>query len=364
MKILLLILFPFLSNAQQYIRTQHGNQIWLVNINGLDSTLLPSYDLSGAMSKPQVGTRLADSMTAIRAAMPSMTNYTTNTKLTDSLNAIRVTLAGKQASGSYLVAADIVGKLNKTDTAVMLLAYQNGLNGKQASLGYTPYNATNPNGYISAVPAQTFASITGQPTDNTNLTTALNTRLAVAGNGSQLTGITNTQVSGLGTLSTQNGTIANYLLSATAASTYAPITSASLVTPNINVATGTSLAVSGAITSSGGGIGYTSGNGSTVSQLTNKSTAVTINKLCGTIAMVNSALAAATIVTFTVNNSTVAATDVIIVQHDNTGTIGAYTIAANTSAAGSFKISVRNNTAGSLSEAIVIRYAIIKAVIN
>ena len=32
------------------------------------------------------------------------------------------------------------------------------------ALGFTPYNATNPNGYISAVPAQSFASITGKPT--------------------------------------------------------------------------------------------------------------------------------------------------------------------------------------------------------
>jgi len=34
----------------------------------------------------------------------------------------------------------------------------------------------------------------------------------------------------------------------------------------------------------------------------------------------------------------------------------------NTSAAGSFKISLRNNTAGSLGEALVLRFAIIKAV--
>jgi hypothetical protein len=80
--------------------------------------------------------------------------------------------------------------------------------------------------------------------------------------------------------------------------------------------------------------------------------------------MINSAMSAAAIVTFTVTNSTVVATDVIVVQHDNTGTTGAYTIAANTSAAGSFKISVRNNTAGSLSEAIVIRFIVIKSVIN
>ena len=32
------------------------------------------------------------------------------------------------------------------------------------ALGFTPYNATNPSGYISSVPAQTFASLTGKPT--------------------------------------------------------------------------------------------------------------------------------------------------------------------------------------------------------
>ncbi len=44
------------------------------------------------------------------------------------------------------------------------------------------------------------------------------------------------------------------------------------------------------------------------------------------------------------------------------GTVGAYTVMPNTSAAGSFKISLRNNTAGSLGEALVIRFAILKAV--
>lgn len=34
----------------------------------------------------------------------------------------------------------------------------------QPILGFTPYNATNPNGYISAVPPQSFASLTGKPT--------------------------------------------------------------------------------------------------------------------------------------------------------------------------------------------------------
>lgn len=137
--------------------------------------------------------------------------------------------------------------------------------------------------------------------------------------------------------------------------------STAFITPVIGVATGTSLATTGAITSSGGGIGYIAGNGGTVTQATSKSTTVVLNKLCGTITLHNAALAAATIVTFTVTNSTVAATDVVIVNHDSVGTTGAYELSPNTAAAGSFKISVRNNTAGSLSEAIVLRFAVFKS---
>lgn len=125
------------------------------------------------------------------------------------------------------------------------------------------------------------------------------------------------------------------------------------------------LAVSGGITSSGtAGIGYAAGAGGTVAQATDKSTGVTLNKVCGTITMDGAALGVATIVTFTVTNSTVAATDVIHIQHDSVGTTGGYTVVAHSPAAGSFQVSVRNNTVGILSEAIVLRFAVIKAVIS
>jgi hypothetical protein len=91
---------------------------------------------------------------------------------------------------------------------------------------------------------------------------------------------------------------------------------------------GSTVTMTGAILSSGGGIGYTTGAGGAVTQLTNKSTGVTLNKLSGTITMNGAALAAAAIVTFTVTDSFVAATDVIVPMHDSAGTIGAYTITA------------------------------------
>jgi hypothetical protein len=121
---------------------------------------------------------------------------------------------------------------------------------------------------------------------------------------------------------------------------------------------------SGYIKSSGtGGIGYATGAGGTVTQGTNKATGVTIDKPCGTITTHNATLNAATIVSFAVTNSCVAATDVIAIQHDSGGTLGSYTINPSTVAAGSFAINIRNNTAGNLGEALVLRFAVIKAVI-
>ena len=111
-----------------------------------------------------------------------------------------------------------------------------------------------------------------------------------------------------------------------------------------------------------GTLGYATGAGGTVTQATSKATGVTLDKACGTITMNNAALNLLTIVSFTLTNSTIAATDVVVIQHDSAGTLGAYTVSANTMAAGSCQITVRNNTAGSLSEAIVLRFAIVKAV--
>lgn len=99
--------------------------------------------------------------------------------------------------------------------------------------------------------------------------------------------------------------------------------------------------------------------GGTVTQATNKSTGVTLSKATGEITMNNAALAAATIVSFTLTNTLIAATDVLILNHVSGGTLGSYTLNA-ACAAGTADIYVRNNTAGSLGEAIVIRFVLIK----
>lgn len=107
--------------------------------------------------------------------------------------------------------------------------------------------------------------------------------------------------------------------------------------------------------------GYATGTGGAVTQATNKSTAVTLNKLCGNVTMMNSALAAGAIVSFALNNNTAVADDLVLATHHAVGTFGAYNIAARVTSAGVITVSVRNMSAASLSEAIVIKFAILKA---
>ena len=109
------------------------------------------------------------------------------------------------------------------------------------------------------------------------------------------------------------------------------------------------------------GIGYATGAGGAVTQATSKATGATLSKVSGAITMNGAALAAGVIVSFVLTNTAVAAGDVLVLNHISGGTIGSYTLNAQC-AAGSATINIRNNTAGSLSEAIVIQFALIKAV--
>jgi hypothetical protein len=110
-----------------------------------------------------------------------------------------------------------------------------------------------------------------------------------------------------------------------------------------------------------GSFGYGTGSGGTVTQATSKSTGVTLSKQNGQITMNNANLAASTTVTFTLTNSIIAATDIVLVQHTSAGTAGAYTFTSQP-AAGSVAISVRNVSLGALAEAIVLTFAVIRSV--
>jgi len=110
-------------------------------------------------------------------------------------------------------------------------------------------------------------------------------------------------------------------------------------------------------------LGYTAAAQGTVTQLTSKSTAVTLNKSAGVITMNNASLATATNVTFTLNNSFISANDTVILTISGGQTTpGSYNVFANALSAGSVSITLRNISGGSLSEAIVINFALIHCV--
>ena len=139
-------------------------------------------------------------------------------------------------------------------------------------------------------------------------------------------------------------------------------TSMVMVTPVIGAATGTSLSTTGnQVISSTGKHGYATGSGGTVTQATSKATGVTLSKSTGQITLDGAALAASTTVSFTLTNTVIEAGDILIMNHISGGTAGSYLLNAQ-SAAGSASINVRNISLGSLSEAIVIAFAVIKAV--
>ena len=110
------------------------------------------------------------------------------------------------------------------------------------------------------------------------------------------------------------------------------------------------------------GLGYRTGAGSTVTQATDKSTGVTINAKTGLITMNNASLADSTIVSFAVTNSSVGATDMVVLQHNSGGTLGSYTFNASTFTAGAFQIDVQNVSGATLSDAIVLRFMVFKSV--
>jgi hypothetical protein len=126
--------------------------------------------------------------------------------------------------------------------------------------------------------------------------------------------------------------------------------------------TTTAAAVTGTNVLATSTLGYTTGSGGTVSQNSSKSTAVTLNNINGEIVMNNAALADDATAVFTLNNNTIAATDVVIVNVASVGTAGAYQVTVGAVAAGSCSISVLNVSGGSLSEGIKLNFAVIKAV--
>lgn len=104
-------------------------------------------------------------------------------------------------------------------------------------------------------------------------------------------------------------------------------------------------------------IGYGTGAGGMVTQGTNKSTAVTLNKPSGEITMNNASLAAGASASFILNNTVLASGAVVIVNP--VWAANAYECTTRNTTGAAVLITLKNITAGSLSDAVVIRFAVI-----
>ena len=107
------------------------------------------------------------------------------------------------------------------------------------------------------------------------------------------------------------------------------------------------------------GIGYAAGKGGAVTQGTSKSTGVSLDAFCGDITMNNAALNPDTTVSFVLTNPKVSASDHVVISHASVGSLGSYIVTAY-SGSGSATIYVRNITGGALSEAIHLKFTVIK----
>ena len=108
--------------------------------------------------------------------------------------------------------------------------------------------------------------------------------------------------------------------------------------------------------------GYGVGAGGSVTQATSKTTAVTLNKPSGRITMSSGALASGATAQFVINNSLVTNADLAVVglNGDAVNAVKYEAICVGT-IAGGIVVNLRNTSAGSLSDAVQINFAVIKA---
>jgi hypothetical protein len=108
-------------------------------------------------------------------------------------------------------------------------------------------------------------------------------------------------------------------------------------------------------------LGYCSCAFSEVTQLTSKSTAVTINTPTGRITMNNAALNNNVVARFTMNNTSVGANDVVIVNIKlNGSTPEAYIAFVADIGDGFADLALWNRSGGQLSEAVELNFAVIR----
>lgn len=254
---------------------------------------------------------------------------------------------------------DVDGPVSSTDGA---LAVFNGTTGKllkqggnashTGSLNFSGTGLRLTGDFSNATLANRLLFQTSTVNGNTAISTIPNGTSSVASfNAHNSSDPTNSGLAQMQALSTDirfNSNIAG-------TGTYLPMTFYTGSLERMRIDTSGNVLVTGS-----GGMGYSTGSGGTVTQATSKSTSVTLNKPSGLITLNGAALAANTTVSFTLNNTSISGSDVLIIQiAGGVASAASYNVWAS-SGAGTATIYFRNITGGSLSEAANIQFSIVR----
>jgi hypothetical protein len=100
--------------------------------------------------------------------------------------------------------------------------------------------------------------------------------------------------------------------------------------------------------------------GGTVTQATSKTTAVTLNGATGQIILNSTSMLTQSTARFTLNNTSIEANDVIMVNRKSGGSDSSYQVWCDSVSAGSCQICIRNVSNNPLAESVTIQFAILK----
>lgn len=291
---------------------------------------------------------------AIAFAMHA-TNGATVTLNVDSLGAkpLRSATGVELPAGALIIGAVYAAVYNNSDGVFYLMGFYGAA-----------FKNTTITGTLSATGAVTFSSTLAVASDF-----AVNSTMFTVAGASGNTVVAGTfGATGAGTFSSTLSATGNFAINTnkftvTASSGNTAIAGTLAVT-GLSTLTGGATSPAAILSSSASaGIGYSTGAGGTVTQgsSSGKSTAVTLNAICGQITMNNASLGNSIGASFSFNNSAIGANDIVLASISSGATAGGYLMVVDAISAGFARIIVRNFSGGSLSEAIVINFIVIKS---
>jgi hypothetical protein len=346
------------DNASQYTTFVAGNGISLTDVPSTGTLTIQNSGVTSIIAGTNITINQANGNVTISSggggggsgvSSVGVTSSTLTVSNTPIISAGNIVL---DLPATGVVAAQYTNPTVTVDTYGRVTGISNNtVSGTVTSIGVTPGDGIQ----VSGSPVTTSGNINIVNTGVTRLNAG--TGISLSGSNGNVT--VSTTVTG--------GTVTGVTVASTTLTVSgSPITTTGTITINLPTTitltgniTGSNIRATGSLLSNSiSGVGYATGAGGTVTQGTSRTTGVTINKTTGAITLFTAAGTSA-YTTFTVTNSTVAATDVIIVNQKS-GT-DRYTTFISNVAAGSFAITF-SDISGTTSEAPVFNFAVIKAV--